>query len=170
MSLKFQAPWGQETECEHPASWLYDHYLITYRPCPSILDCSTPRNAYVFISCLPYYDCHLSCSWVSVLRLRDESPFDWNRTYSMCQTCCSQKHLTKEKSVRTWSKARLKSVFQNFLQVFWNILWNTATSLAPVCLSVFNDIKTICQFNTKIVAGLLEKSIYCWRHNKDKNK
>lgn len=150
--------------------WLYDHYLITYRPCPSILDCSTPRNAYVFISCLPYYDCHLSCSWFSVLRLRDESPSDWNRTYSMCQTCCSQKHLTKEKSVRTWSKARLKSVFQNFLQVFWNILWNTATSLAPVCLSVFNDIKTICQFNTKIVAGLLEKSIYCWRANKDKNK
>lgn len=65
----------------------------------------------------------------------------------------------KEKLVRTWSKARLQSVFQNVLQVFWNILWNIATSSAPVCLSVFNDIKTICQFNTKIGAALLEKSI-----------
>lgn len=167
MSLKLQAPWGQETECEHPASWLYDYYLITYRPCLSILDCSTPRHAYIFISYLPCYEWHLSCNWVSVLRVRAESPSDWNRTYSTCQTCCSQKHFMK-KSVRTWSKARLKSVFQNFLQVFWNILWNIATSLAPVCLSVFNDIKTICQFNTKIVAGLLEKFIYCWRDNKDK--
>lgn len=73
----------------------------------------------------------------------------------------------KKQRVEPWRKPGSKSVFQDFLQVCLIALCPRSGTVKCgyqfvfiLCLAVSNDVKTTCQFNTKMLAGSLE--IFTW--------